>query len=218
MNYALRIKKLNHLRWACRGVVVATIAVSVWANSLIAGGDSRSIIISILPPLLTMLGFELVSRIPLHGAWTTRFIRPVATAIVTGIGAFLSYYHQKEAFARYSNDVNTAKLLPIAIDGLMVIAAVSLIELNAGVEHLENRQAGLDVKLATREPIQATNVRTILKGKQEQLSGKERIALILAKQPDIPIKRLAIEAGVSEGYAGTLAGQLRRTRDAVVVD
>jgi hypothetical protein len=210
MDYAKKLRKIASLRWACRAVVAAATATSVWSNSLVAQNTKQSLIIVIMAPLIVLIGFELVSRIPLSEAsWTIRLTRPVATAAITGGGAYLSYWHQRDAFMKYSGDPQTAYILPGLIDGLMVVAAVSLIELNALYEKTEARQAGLNVQLK-REPVQATKVRAV--------TGKERVAQVLAKQPDITIKRLAIEAGVSEGYAGTLAGQLRRTQDAVLVD
>jgi hypothetical protein len=210
MNYAAKLRKISALRWACRGVVAAATATSVWSNSLVAQNTKQSLIIMIMAPLIVLLGFELVSRIPLsESAWIVRITRPAATAGITIGGAYLSYWHQRDAFMKYSGDKQTAYILPALIDGLMVVAAVSLIELNALFEKTEARQAGLNVQLNKREPIVATKVRAV--------TGKERVAQILAKQPDIAIKRLAIEAGVSEGYAGTLAGELRRTRDAVEI-
>lgn len=211
MNYAKKLGKISRLRWLCRGIVVLATLTSVWSNQLTAQGTTPSFIISIMAPIIVLLGFELVSRIPLgESRWVVRFTRPTLTAGITGGGAYLSYWHQRDAFMVYSSDVKTAYILPGLIDGLMVIAAISLIELNVAHEMLEARQAGLDIQISTRrEPIVATRARV--------LSGKERVAQVLAKQPDIAIKRLAIEAKVSEGYAGTLAGQLRRTKDAVEV-
>jgi len=210
MNYARMLRKITALRWACRGVVAAATATSVWSNSLVAQNTNQSLAIMVMAPLIVLLGFELVSRIPLsESSWIVRFTRPTVTAAITGGGAYLSYWHQRDAFMKYSGDPQTAYILPGLIDGLMVVAAISLIELNALYDKTEARQAGLNVQLTKREPIVATKVRAV--------TGKERVAQILAKQPDIPIKRLAIEAGVSEGYAGTLAGELRRTRDAVEV-
>lgn len=211
MDYAKKLGKISRLRWLCRGVVVAATLVSVWSNSLTALGTTQSYVIMIMAPLIVLGGFELVSRIPLSEAsWIVRFTRPVTTAGITGGGAYLSYWHQRDAFMHYSQDIKTAYVLPALIDGLMVSAAVSLIELNAMYEKTEARQAGLNVQLKQREPVKASQVRV--------LTGKERVAQVLAKTPDITIKRLAIEAGVSEGYAGTLAGQLRRTQDAMVLD
>jgi hypothetical protein len=210
MNYAKMLRKITTLRWACRGVVAAATATSVWSNSLVAQNTNQSLAIMVMAPLIVLLGFELVSRIPLsESSWIVRFTRPTVTAAITGGGAYLSYWHQRDAFMKYSGDPQTAYILPGLIDGLMVVAAISLIELNALYDKTEARQAGLNVQLTKREPIVATKVRAV--------TGKERVAQILAKQPDIPIKRLAIEAGVSEGYAGTLAGELRRIRDAVEV-
>jgi hypothetical protein len=203
MDYAKRITTLHYLRWACRGIVAATTGVSVWANQLSARPGTAPLVISIMPPILVMAGFELISRIPIphDRAWLRRFGRPLATAGIVGIGAWLSYFHQRDAFLTYSGDPDTARLLPVAIDSLMVVAAISLIEVNLAMEETVARQAGLNVVSQKRDPIKVAAA--------QAPTGKERVALILAKQPDISNKELAIKAGVSVNYATTLAAQLR---------
>lgn len=211
MNYALKLRKIGQLKWACRAIVALATATSVWANSLTAQHNTASVVIMVIAPLIVMATFELVSRIPLRGSWILKFIRPTTTAALMAGAAYLSYWHQRDAFLRYSDDLNTAYILPGLIDGLMVVAAVSLIELNAHCEELEARQAGLAVVITkANAPIQATKVRV--------LSGKERVAEILAKYPDMAVKEIAAKANVSEGYAYPLVKQLRQTRDAVEVN
>jgi hypothetical protein len=203
MDYALKIKKLKRLKWACRAIVATATFVSVWANQLQAQRNGASIFISIMPPLIVMAGFELVSRIPIsNGIWVTRFTRPVVTASITLGSAWLSYFHQRDAFGRYTTDVSTIRVLPLLIDGLMVIAAVSLVELNVQVAFLETKQAGLDVRVE-RAPRPATKV--VAKAP----SGKERIALVLAQAPDLAIKEIAAKAGVSYNYAHSIVKELR---------
>jgi hypothetical protein len=204
MDYALKIKKLKRLKWACRGIVATATFVSVWANQLQAQRNGASIFISIMPPLIVMAGFELVSRIPIsNGIWVTRFTRPVVTASITLGSAWLSYFHQRDAFGRYTTDVSTIRVLPLLIDGLMVIAAVSLVELNVQVALLETKQAGLDVRVerAPRTPV----TKVVAKAP----SGKERIALVLAEAPELAIKEIAAKAGVSYNYAHSIVTQLR---------
>ncbi len=204
MDYALKIRKLKRLKWACRGIVAAVTMVSVWANQLQADRNGASIFISIMPPLIVMAGFELVSRIPIgNGIWITRFIRPVVTAGITLGSAWLSYFHQRDAFGRYTTDISTIRVLPVLIDGLMVIAAVSLVELNVQVTFLETKQAGLDVRVERGPRTPATKV--VAKAP----SGKERIALVLAQAPELAIKDIATRAGVSYNYAHAIVSKLR---------
>jgi hypothetical protein len=205
MDYALKIKKLGRLRWACRAIVLGSTLVSIWANSLQAQSNPASIFISLLPPAFVLGGFELVSRIPIHheGSWLIKVTRPAATAGITLGSAWLSYFHQREAFSKYTNDMTTVRVLPLLIDGLMVVAAVSLIELNAQVGLLETKQLGLDVKIE-RGP-RTPAVKVVAKAP----SGKERIAVILAEAPDLAIKEIAAKAGVSYNYAHSIVSQLR---------
>lgn len=211
MDYAPKLRMFGRYKWACRVIVAAATATSVWANSLTAQQNRQSLIIMTLAPLIVMATFELVSRIPIKdGAWVLRFSRPAATTAIMGGAGYLSYWHQRDAFLRYTDDLNTAYILPGLIDGLMVVAAVSLMELNALCEKLEALQAGLRVAVGRREPVQATKVRV--------LSGKERVAEILASNPSMKIKEIAAKAAVSEGYASTLVASLRKVQDAELVD
>lgn len=205
MNYDGMIRKLVHLRWTCRAVVVGSTAVSIWANALAAQWNPASIFISLLPPAFVLGGFELVSRIPIHndGGRIIKFVRPIATAGVTVGSAWLSYFHQREAFSKYTNDETTVKVLPLLIDGLMIIAAVSLIELNAQIAVLETKKLGLDVRI--ERP-----VRPAVKATAKVLSGKERIALVLAEAPDATYKEIADKAQVSYNYAQAIVKELRR--------
>lgn len=205
MNYALKIRKLGRLRWACRAIVLGATLVSLWANSLQAQHNYASVFISCLPPAFVMGGFELVSRIPIHhdGSWLIKVTRPAATAGITLGSAWLSYFHQREAFGKYTDDMTTVRVLPLLIDGLMVVAAVSLIELNAQVGILETKQLGLDTRVE-RAPRIA--VKAIVKAP----SGKERVALVLAEAPDLAIKEIAARAGVSYNYSHSIVSELRR--------
>lgn len=202
MNHVKMIKKLSHLRWVCRGIVVAQTLLSVWANQLNAEHNFPSIFISVLPPAFVLGGFELVSRIPIpkHRSWLTRSIRPIATAGITVGSAWLSYFHQKEAFSLYSKDQTTVIILPILIDGLMIVAAVSLIELNEQIKDLELRQVGLEVRIAKPAGKKST----------KELSGKERIAKILHDAPDLTIRQIADKASVSYNYAHSIVTELRK--------
>lgn len=201
-----KLRMFRRLRWVCRGVVLATVAVSVWANLLHAWGGWVTYAIAALPPFLALGAWELVSRIPIRreAGLIARLSRPVATVGIFAGAAWLSYWHQKDAFYRYTHgDVDAATLLPLLIDGLMIVTSVSIFEVTARIEAFEailesrgNAAAQVDpdqVKIPTRRGP----------------SGRERVVTILTRDPMVSIRELAQRAGVSEGYASTLAKELR---------
>lgn len=204
-------KKLDHfkvLRWVCRGIVLITVTVSIWANILHADPNGVAIALSALPPLIALGAWELVSRIPIrHEAhWIIRWSRPVATILLFGGAAYLSYFHQKAAVMDYSRDVSAAMILPGLIDGLMIVTSVSTFELNARIEELEASITGGAIQLIRTKPEAV-----------RPLNGKERVAVLLNKNPTISIPELAKRANVSEAYAYGLARELRSANGAELV-
>ena len=201
-----KIKHLGHLKWACRSVILLATVVSVWANILHSERDPVSIVINALPPLIVLAGFELISRIPIPEGtpWYMRWARLMGVVGVSGIGAWLSYWHQNAAFLRYAKDTATANLLPLSIDGLMIIASVSLIMLNQKMTELQARELGLSVRI--NKP-KVTEPSTPKAG--SQLTTKEKIALILRDAPDLTIRQIAEKAGTSYNNAHAIVKKIR---------
>ena len=149
-----KILHFQHLRWFCRVVVIFATSMSVWANWLHSDKNQWAITINVMPPLLVLGGYEIIARVPgwenpyygKHWWWWLHprgWITTIAMGGITGIGAWLSYFHQKDAFLTYAKDASTAMLLPLAIDGLMIIASIKVLDLNARIEKLEAfREAG----------------------------------------------------------------------------
>jgi hypothetical protein len=198
------LNKRVHLRWAVRIGLAGLAVVSVWANALHAWGTGPvGIFINMLPPTLVLVGFEFGSRIPIamNAPWYRRWPRPAATTVVSGIGAYLSYFHQRDAFAIHA-DMSTARLLPVSIDGLMVILAVSLYELNDRIERIEtlmqadaNRgEVMIDDSVPTKGP--------------RRENKREKVLAYLARDPQLTAKDLAKLAGVSVTYASILRKEL----------
>jgi hypothetical protein len=207
-----KIKHLGHLKWACRGVILLATAVSVWANILHSERDVVSIIINALPPLIVLAGFELISRIPIPEGtpWYMRWSRLAGVVGVSGIGAWLSYWHQNAAFLRYAKDVQTANLLPLSIDGLMIIASVSLIMLNQKMTELQARELGLSVRTA-KPKVPETSTK---KQGTAPLTVKEKISLVLRDTPDLPIKQIAEKVGTGYNNAHAIVKQIRAAQAA----
>lgn len=126
-------KQLRRLRWAVRATLTLGVAASVAANVLHARPNPISQIIAAWPPLALLLTVELISRVP-HHRWYLGVIRVTAAAVIAVIAAWVSYWHLVGVAARYGESgYGAAYLLPISVDGLVVVASVSLVEITARI-------------------------------------------------------------------------------------
>jgi hypothetical protein len=57
------------------------------------------------------------------------FGRLVAIAVIAGIAAWVSYWHMAGVAARYGEVGASPYLIPISVDGLIVVASICLVEL-----------------------------------------------------------------------------------------
>ncbi|MCO1593779.1 DUF2637 domain-containing protein [Micromonospora sp. RHAY321] len=123
------LRHLRRLRWAVRGVLALGVAASIAANVLHARPNPVSQVISAWPPLALMLTVELISRVPTHQRMLA-VLRLIAAAPIAGIAAWVSYWHMVGVAARYGEtEAAAAYLLPLSVDGLVVVASVSLVEI-----------------------------------------------------------------------------------------
>lgn len=125
--------QLQRLRWAVRASLALGVVASVAANVLHARPNPISQIIAAWPPLALLLTVELISRAP-HHRRLLRAIRLAATAVIAAIATWVSYWHLAGVAARYGEtEHGTAYLLPISVDGLVIVASVSLVEITARI-------------------------------------------------------------------------------------
>ncbi|MGW5081456.1 DUF2637 domain-containing protein [Micromonospora echinospora] len=123
------VAQLRRLRWAVRATLTLGVAASVAANVLHARPNPISQIIAAWPPLALLLTVELISRVP-HHRRALGIIRIAATAVIAGIATWVSYWHLVGVAARYGEtEAAAAYLLPLSVDGLVVVASVSLVEI-----------------------------------------------------------------------------------------
>jgi len=94
--------------------------------------------------LALLLTVELTSRIPMHRPLLAT-LRVTSTAVIAGIAAWVSYWHMKEVAVRYGETSVSAYLLPISVDGLIVVASVSLVELAGRIRMLEEARSTTNV-------------------------------------------------------------------------
>ena len=134
------LPQLRRVRWAVRATLVLGVAASVVANILHALDNPISQAIAAWPPLALLLTVELISRVPVHRR-SLAFARLLATATIAGIAAWVSYWHMAGVAARYGETGASAYLLPLSVDGLIVVASICLVELGGQISALEAASA-----------------------------------------------------------------------------
>lgn len=127
---------LIRIRWAVRATLVLGLAASLAANVLHAPDNPISRGIAAWPPVALLLTVELVSRIPVSSRWLSS-VRIAATASIAGIAAWVSYWHMVAVAAKYGEQGVSAFLVPLSVDGLVVVASVSLVELTGRIRTLD---------------------------------------------------------------------------------
>jgi Protein of unknown function (DUF2637) len=133
------LPQLRRVRWAVRTTLTLGVAASVAANVLHALPNPISQAIAAWPPLALLLAVELISRVPMHRR-SLAYSRLVATAAIASIAAWVSYWHMAGVASRYGETGASAYLLPLSVDGLIVVASVCLVELAGRIRDLEQRK------------------------------------------------------------------------------
>jgi len=86
-------------------------------------------LIAAWPPLALLLTVELISRVP-TGRRALAAARLIAAGTIAGIAGWVSYWHMGGVAARYGETSSAAAyLLPVSVDGLVVVASISLLEI-----------------------------------------------------------------------------------------
>jgi Protein of unknown function (DUF2637) len=134
---AVRAAGLRRVRWAVRGTLTFGVAASVAANVLHAEANPISQTIAAWPPLALLLTVELVSRVPVARR-VLAVARVLATVVISCIAAWVSYWHMAGVAARYGETSTSAYLLPVSVDGLIVVASICLVELAGRIRTTES--------------------------------------------------------------------------------
>lgn len=130
------LPQLRRVRWAVRATLALGVAASVVANILHAQENPISQAIAAWPPLALLLTVELISRVPVHRR-SLAFARLAATATIAGIAAWVSYWHMAGVAAKYGERGASPYLLPLSVDGLIVVASICLVELSGRISEAE---------------------------------------------------------------------------------
>ena len=141
------LSALRRVRWAVRATLTLGVAASVAANVLHALPNPISQAIAAWPPLALLLTVELISRVPMHRRLLAA-ARLGATAGIAAIAAWVSYWHMAGVAARYGESTSSAYLLPLSVDGLIVVGSVSLVELAGRIRGIEEAQRATTAQVA----------------------------------------------------------------------
>jgi len=131
---ALDIAHLHRIRNGVRAVLALGVAASVAGNVLHAQPTLVGRAIAAWSPLALLLAVELISRVPVHKLILS-ILRMLSTAGIAGIAAWVSYGHMVSVAQHHGENSTSAQLLPLSVDGLVVVASVSLVEIAARLRH-----------------------------------------------------------------------------------
>jgi hypothetical protein len=123
------------VRWGVRATLALGVVASTVANILHAHDNLISQTIAAWPPLALLVTIELISRVPVHRR-SLAAVRFAATATIAGIAAWVSYWHMAEVIHRYGETGESPYLIPLTVDGLVVVASVCLVELGSRIRTL----------------------------------------------------------------------------------
>jgi hypothetical protein len=121
---------LYRVRNGVRSALALGVAASVAGNVLHAEPTIVGRAIASWSPLALLLTVELISRVPVDSRRLAA-LRMISTGVIAGIAAWVSYWHMVSVAARNGESASSAHLLPLSVDGLVVVASVSLVEIAA---------------------------------------------------------------------------------------
>jgi hypothetical protein len=127
---------LERVRHGARAALTLGVVVSIVANVLHADGNLISQSIAAWAPLALLITIELIARVPVKG-WLS-VARLVATATIAGIAAWVSYWHMVGVALRYGEEPGAAHLIPLTVDGLVVVAWVCLVEIGGRIREQQS--------------------------------------------------------------------------------
>jgi hypothetical protein len=224
------LKRLKRIGWGVRAVFALGIAASLAGNVLHAADNVISQAIAAWSPVALLLAVELISRIPARRGWLS-IARLFATAVIAGIAAWVSYWHMVGVATRYGEADSSAYLLPFSVDGLIVVASISLVEIGGRIRALTDPTTeaapvtgsapttaevtapatpAAPVTVVELAPVPAVK-KTPAKRVTPRPASAEKVAKVAAKLPDAPVSEIAAKAGVSVSTARRHLAALRVT-------
>lgn len=198
-----KLEMFYKLRTMCRSIMIFGFTASAGGNVLHAQKTMVGIVVALAAPTFLAFAFEILSRIPLRKetSWAVKAGRISGASVIAAISAYNSFFHQRDALLDLNpSDIAQAWTLPIAVDALMIVGSVSLIELAVQIRELEAWIEG--GKLITSKPPTQKPARPV--------SKKEIVTKAWRDNPNLSTKDLATRLGVSYNYAHTVVTELKK--------
>ncbi len=129
------LRQLRRVRWAVRGTLARGISASLAANVLHAHHLLIDQIIAGWPPVAVFATIEAIARVPIRKRWLA-IIRMGGLGFVAGIAFWVSYWHMASVAATHGEN-GSKYLLPLSVDGLVLVSSISLVELTAQISTAE---------------------------------------------------------------------------------
>lgn len=123
------LETLMSNRNLARAALFLGVAASLAANVLHAEDHLVSRVISAWPPVALIFTVEIITRIQAKSGWMSG-IRIASTTVVAIIAAWVSYWHMAGVAAKYGETSISSHMIPFSVDGLIVVASISLVEVN----------------------------------------------------------------------------------------
>lgn len=114
--------------WAWTAFLLGS-AASLAANVAHAQPHLGPRLTAAFAPLALVLAVELAARVRWQPGWASAVMRWGGTGLVAAVTAVVSYRTQVDLFAQYGEDEVNAVILPLSVDGLMLVAAGALLTL-----------------------------------------------------------------------------------------
>ncbi|MEX5712274.1 DUF2637 domain-containing protein [Parafrankia sp. FMc6] len=137
----ITLDRLLRIRRGLRAVLILPVGATVAGNVLHAQPTLVGRIISAWAPVALLIAVEILTRTPASTTRSRRVPLRAAVLAVTGVAAWVSYGHLYAVCARYGEDAVSARILPLSVDGLIVVITVKLVEINARIRDLEATRA-----------------------------------------------------------------------------
>lgn len=152
-------KQVRNLRKGVRGALVFGIATSVTANVIHSLTQPHAhqwqiwaaSILSALAPIVLFVSMEMVTRIPPSGR-VLGAIRLAITGTLAGLAGWVSYWHMVAVSRMLGETSGSEFIYPFLIDGMMIVATISLIELGHIANVVLSAEAAAAVPTAPVKP------------------------------------------------------------------